>query len=183
MNATVKPTPADGTWLDGAPVSDTDYRRVSEFLFREADLLASRRYDAWLALLAPNLVYRVPLQQFEKRGEERAYGADPAWLDDTRHSIAVRIRQLTHAQSNADRVPSFLRYFVTNVQAVVADDGLRVASQVLLLRVRANNPRPFLLSAARHDLLRPADGGFVLARREVKLDMPIIDAPNLAFFL
>ena len=183
MNAATPAATAGEPWLHGSPVSDTDYRRVSEFLFREADLLASRRYDAWLALLAPDLVYRVPLQQFEKRGEERSYGGDPAWFDETRHSIAVRIRQLTHAQSNADRVPSFLRYFVTNIEAVVADDGLRVASQVLLLRVRANNPQPFLLSAARHDLLRPADGGFVLARREVKLDMPIIDTPNLAFFL
>ena len=183
MNAATPAATAGEPWLHGSPVNDTDYRRVSEFLFREADLLASRRYDAWLALLAPDLVYRVPLQQFEKRGEERAYGADPAWFDETRHSVAVRIRQLTHPQSNADRVPSFLRYFVTNIEAVVADDGLRVASQVLLLRVRANNPQPFLLSAARHDLLRPADGGFVLARREVKLDMPIIDTPNLAFFL
>ena len=183
MNAATPAATAGEPWLHGSPVNDTDYRRVSEFLFREADLLASRRYDAWLALLAPDLVYRVPLQQFEKRGEERAYGADPAWFDETRHSVAVRIRQLTHPQSNADRVPSFLRYFVTNVQALVADDGLRVASQVLLLRVRANNPQPFLLSAARDDLLRPADGGFVLARREVKLDMPIIDTPNLAFFL
>ena len=183
MNAATPAATAGEPWLHGSPVNDTDYRRVSEFLFREADLLASRRYDAWLALLAPDLVYRVPLQQFEKRGEERAYGADPAWFDETRHSIAVRIRQLTHPQSNADRVPSFLRYFVTNIEAVVADDGLRVASQVLLLRVRANNPQPFLLSAARDDLLRPADGGFVLARREVKLDMPIIDTPNLAFFL
>ena len=152
MNAATPAATAGEPWLHGSPVNDTDYRRVSEFLFREADLLASRRYDAWLALLEPDLVYRVPLQQFEKRGEERSYGGDPAWFDETRHSIAVRIRQLTHAQSNADRVPSFLRYFVTNVQAVVADDGLRVASQVLLLRVRANNPQPFLLSAARHDL-------------------------------
>ncbi|MDD3652345.1 aromatic-ring-hydroxylating dioxygenase subunit beta [Immundisolibacter sp.] len=177
MNAATFSLPA------GEPVSDADYRRVSEFLFREADLLASRQYDAWLALLAPDLVYRVPLQQFEKRGEQRSYGGDPAWLDETRHSIGVRIRQLTHPQSNADRVPSFLRYFVTNILAVAADDGPRVASQVLLLRVRANNPQPFLLSAARDDLLRPQGGGLLLARREVRLDMPIIDTPNLAFFL
>jgi 3-phenylpropionate/cinnamic acid dioxygenase small subunit len=183
MSAVIESTPAREPWLAGAPVSDADYRRVCEFLFREADLLARRRYDAWLARLAPDLVYRVPLRQFEKRGEERTYGADPAWFDETRHSLAVRVRQLTHPQSNADCVPSFLRYFVTNIEAVVAHDGIRAASQVLLLRVRANNPQPFLLSAARDDLLRPADGGFLLAQREVSLDMPIIDAPNLAFFL
>lgn len=183
MNAATPAATASEPWLSGAPVSDADYRRVSEFLFREADLLANRQYEAWLARLAPDLVYRVPLQQFEKRGEERHYGGDPAWLDETRHSISVRIRQLTHAQSNADRVPSFLRYFVTNITAAAADDGLRVASQVLLLRVRANNPQPYFLSAARHDLLRPQGGELVLARREVHLDMPRIDTPNLAFFL
>ncbi|MGE0811603.1 MAG: aromatic-ring-hydroxylating dioxygenase subunit beta [Immundisolibacter sp.] len=183
MSAATQAAAADTPWLTGTPVGDADYRRVSEFLFHEARLLASRQYPAWLALLAPDIHHRVPLQQFVKRGEERSYGEAPPWLDETRHSLGIRVRQLMTPQSNADRVPSFLRYFVTNIDAVVAHDGIRVASQVLLLRVRANNPQPFLLSAAREDLLRPADGGLLLARREVQLDMPIIDAPNLALFL
>ena len=122
----------------GQPLDDTEYRQASEWLYREAGLLARRDYDAWLALLAPELHYRVP---------------------------------------------SFLRYFVTNIEGTREGQTLRLSSQVLLLRVRANNPQPFLLSGERHDRLRPGGAGWLLAEREVQLDMPYLDAPNLALFI
>ena len=174
------PAPADAA---GQPLGDAEYRQASEWLYREAGLLAARDYDAWLAMLAPELHYRVPMQQFGKRGETREYGDNPAWLDETRDTLAVRCAQLRHPLSNADRVPSFLRYFVTNIQGARHGETLHVSSQVLLLRVRANNPQPFLLSGERHDRLRPGDDGWLLAEREVKLDMPYLDAPNLALFI
>lgn len=167
----------------GQPLDDTEYRQASEWLYREAGLLARRDYDAWLALLAPELHYRVPMQQFGKRGEAREYGDNPAWLDETRDTLAVRCAQLRHPLSNADRVPSFLRYFVTNIEGTREGQTLRLSSQVLLLRVRANNPQPFLLSGERHDRLRPGGAGWLLAEREVQLDMPYLDAPNLALFI
>jgi 3-phenylpropionate/cinnamic acid dioxygenase small subunit len=176
MNA---PTPAeDGAWLD-----DRDYRAVCQFLFREAELLAAQDYRAWLAMLTPDIRYRVPLQQFTKRGEERGYGDDPAWLDETYASLAIRVGQLLHPASNAQRVPNFLRYFVTNIQGTATADALHVGSQVLLIRVRANNPQPFLLSGARRDVLTRTPAGLRLAAREVRLDMPRLDTPNLALFL
>lgn len=167
---------------DGA-LSDADYRAVCAFLFREAELLAAQDYRAWLGLLAPQIVYRVPLQVFRKRGEERTYGADPAWFDETHASLAIRVEQLLHPASNAQKVPNFLRYFVTNIHGEAAGDSLDVRSQVLVIRVRANNPQPFLLSGARHDVLVRTPAGLRLARREVSLDMPRLDTPNLAFFL
>ncbi len=170
-------------WLGGEPVSDADYRQVSEFLFREADLLSRQAYQTWLTLLAPQITYRVPLQQFSKRGEERSYGSGPAWLDETRASLAIRIKQLADPASNAQKVPNFLRYFVTNIQAAAVGDSLHVTSQVLLMRVRANNPRPFLLSGLRRDRLIRSASTLLLAQRDVQLDMPYIDSPNFAFFL
>lgn len=183
MSAAVPLANAGSPWVQGDTVGDADYRKVSEFLYREAELLASRDYHGWLTLLAPDLSYRIPLQQFGKRGEERSYGSDPAWLDETRDSLTIRVEQLLNPQSNADRVPSFLRYFVTNILASETPDGLRVSSQVLLIRVRANNPQPFFLSGSRRDLLCKTDESLLLTRREVRLDMPQIDSPNLAFFL
>src|SRR3546814_8915928 len=41
--------------------SDT-YADITEFLFDEAELLDGLRFDAWAALLAPDLSYRVPLR-------------------------------------------------------------------------------------------------------------------------
>src|SRR3546814_3924120 len=49
--------------------SDT-YADITEFLFDEAELLDGLRFDAWAALLAPDLSYRVPLRVTRSRSEE-----------------------------------------------------------------------------------------------------------------
>jgi 3-phenylpropionate/cinnamic acid dioxygenase small subunit len=179
VNAQTNPNPSDNT----LPASDSDYRRLCELLYREADLLAGQDYETWLTWLAPQLHYRIPLQVFQQRGAQRSYGGDPAWLDETLDSITIRAKQLLNPLSNAERVPSFMRYFVTNIFVDQNNDGFAVASQVLLIRVRANNPAPFFLSGRRQDQWVESDGRLLLSDREVTLDMPRIDSPNFAFFL
>ena len=50
-------------------------REIAEFLYREAELLDERRYDAWLALLADDIRYWMPLRRNVKsrrRGDRSA---------------------------------------------------------------------------------------------------------------
>jgi hypothetical protein len=59
-------------------MSDTDARtahlllthEIADFLYREAELLDERRYDEWLALLADDLRYWMPMRRNVKYGEE-----------------------------------------------------------------------------------------------------------------
>lgn len=182
MNS-VAQNPSRSSNAPQATVSDSDYRRICELLYREATLLASQDYTTWLTWMAPEVRYRVPLQTFQQRRQERNYGGDSAWYDESLDSLTFRVEQHADPSSNAERVPSFLRYFVTNIFASELEDGFAVDSQVLVLRVRANQPAPFLLSGARQDHWVSRDDQLLLARREVTLDMPYIEASNLAFFL
>ena len=168
---------------NGQPVSDEDYRRISELLFREASLLSCHDYSTWLTLLSPDIDYRMPLQTFQHRNQRRDYGKDPAWLDETHDSLEIRANQLNAAVSNSEAVSSFMRYFVTNILIEKIDAGFAVSSQVLLIRVRANNPAPFFLSAQRSDIWGESGDELLLMDREIHLDMPHIDSPTVAFFM
>ena len=56
---------------DGAGMTDRDDRitrallkqEIEDFLYREADLLDERRYDEWLALLAEDVRYWMPMRR------------------------------------------------------------------------------------------------------------------------
>ncbi len=166
-----------------AAASDGEYRQICELLYREAALLSQQDYRSWLALMAQDIRYQIPLQTFQQRGQERDYGGDSAWYDESLDSLTFRVNQHADPASNAERVPSFLRYFITNIFVNKLDDGFAVNSQVLLLRVRANNPTPFFLSGCRQDHWTGSIEELRLLKREVTLDMPYINAPNFAFFM
>lgn len=167
------------------PVTDTDYRAVCEWLYAEATLLSSHRYREWLDLLTEDVRYLIPRPVFQERGQERVYGLGSPYYDDDIHSLRVRVDKLSGPPlaSNAERTPSFVRLFVTNVRAWVHGDGVRAESDVLALRVRANQPAPAFLSGRREDTLRRTPAGLRLAARTVRMDQPVIEAPNFAFFL
>ncbi len=167
----------------GQPVSDAAYRQISELLFHEASLLSRHEYSTWLTLLAPEISYRMPLQTFQHRNQRRDYGKDPAWLDENYDSLKIRAEQLNNAASNSEAIPSFMRYFVTNILIEESENGFSVSSQVLLIRVRSNNPTPFFLSAQRSDLWIDNGSQLLLSDRAIHLDMPHIDSPTLAFFM
>ena len=166
-------------------VSDTQYRDVCEWLYAEAALLSSHRYREWLSLLTDDVSYQIPRPVFQERGQERVYGLGSPYYDDDMNSLRIRVEKLNGPPmaSNAERTPSFVRLFVTNVRAQVAGDELYVESDVLSLRVRANQPVPSFLSGRREDTLRNTPEGLRLATRTVHMDQPVIDAPNFAFFL
>ena len=168
---------------DGQPVSDAEYRQISELLFNEGSILSRHDYETWLTLLSTDISYRMPLQSFQHRNQQRDYGQNPAWLDETFDSLEIRAKQLNNSASNSEAIPSFMRYFITNILMKKTDQGYAVSSQVLLLRVRANNPAPFFLSAQRSDIWIESGDQLLLADRQINLDMPQIDSPTLAFFM
>jgi len=45
------------------------HQEIEEFLYREADLLDERRYEDWLALVAEDVRYWMPMRRNVKVGE------------------------------------------------------------------------------------------------------------------
>ena len=167
------------------PVSDHQYRAVCEWLYEEAALLSSHSYREWLTLLTEDIRYLIPRPLFQERGQERDYGLGSPYYDDDIHSLRVRIEKLNGPPmaSNAERTPSLIRLFVTNIRARIDDQDLHVQSDVLALRVRANHTTPSFLSGRREDRLCQTPDGLRLAARTVHMDQPVIEAPHFAFFL
>ena len=168
------------TW---SRVAEPQYADIREFLFSEAELLDARHYDKWFALLAPEIEYRVVARVV------RAASAEPRELlilDDRQVDIKTRIAQISNPKLTfAENPAPFMRRFVSNIRAStnVAPDMFNVSSYILLYRKDALAPEPYLISAARRDLLRGVAGGLQLVRRSVSLDQSVIPSANLATFL
>lgn len=175
-------------WPDNtAPVDDALYRRVCEFYYDEADLLAARRYPEWFALLTEDVSYRIGFPEFFEHGTRRRVGIGNGYFDDNHASLKIRVEMLSDPlKTTAENPPSVFNYFVTNIRARRAADeadALETDTRLLIYRVRATEPVPFLLGARRRDRLRLVDGGFRLARREGAIDQSIIQSPNMSWLI
>src|SRR5204863_248590 len=71
---------------------------VEDFLYREAELLDERRYEAWLDLFTEDAHYWMPMRRNVPRDEpEREFtreGADVNWFDEGKETLARRVKQI-----------------------------------------------------------------------------------------
>ena len=78
----------------GPVVGEDLYRQVREWLYQEAELLDEGRFEAWLELLADDLLYQAPV----RLTRERATGGDVSFemfhLDETRATLGLRVERL-----------------------------------------------------------------------------------------
>ena len=166
-------------------VDDALYRRVCEFYYDEADLLSARDYKTWFSLLAQDIHYKVGFPEFYEGGMRRQVGIGNPYFDDNHASLKIRTGLLSsHTTTTAEDPPSVLNYFVTNIRAFHAADGdneLEVTQRLLVYRVRASEPQPFILGARRRDRLRIDGDWFLLANRDVTLDQSVIQSPNMSW--
>ena len=71
-------------------------QELEEFLYHEAELLDERRYAEWLALLADDVRYWMPMRRNVKFGElEREFtreGLDINWFDEGKETLTRHVR-------------------------------------------------------------------------------------------
>src|SRR5579863_7232594 len=171
-------------------------QEIEEFLYREAALLDERRYEEWLALLADDIRYWMPMRRNVKFGDnEREFtreGTDIAWFDEGKDTLTRRVRQIETGIHWAEEPVSRISHLVTNVQLVEASPSVAAAQEVtarcrfLIYRNRVETETDFLVGK-REDLLRRPDGsktgeGWQIARRKIILDQNVLLSKNLTFF-
>ena len=167
------------------PFSSAEHQEAHEFLVREAELLDERRFREWLELLAPDVVYRMPVRVTAPESLERSLLDDMAHFDEDLYSLRKRVERFETGHAWTEDPPSRTRHFVTNVRAYAGpgDGELVVRSYVLLFRSRGDIRDADLVSAERIDLLRRTEDGLRLARREILADESVLRTQNLAVFL
>jgi len=166
-------------------------QEIEEFLYREADLLDERRYEDWLALIAEDVRYWMPMRRNVKVGEpEREFtraGQDINWFDEGKEILSRRVKQILTGMHWAEEPVSRISHMISNVRvlevnpSIVEPEEVSVRCRFLIYRNRVETETDILVGK-REDLLRRADGRWQIARRKIVLDQNVLLTKNLTFF-
>lgn len=164
--------------------SDADYQAALDFLYQEAELLDERRWRDWLALLADDVTYEMPVRVTRAGSLEGSVLADMDHFREDHFSLQKRVERLETEYAWTEDPPSRTRHVVTNVRVFRTSSGELVArSYLLLFRSRGDARPPEWVCAERTDRLRWVDGQLRLVHRRVVVDESVLRTQNLAIFL
>lgn len=158
--------------------------RCARFLADEARALDEHRYDDWLAMLADDISYEVPVRSTRLERTEPGFSTTSFLMREDHYSLRMRVERLRTKHAWAEDPASRNRHLVTNVASTATPDGIEVRSALLLVRARLDSPVTEMLTADRVDLLREtADGALQLAKRTVYVDQTTLQLSAITTFL
>jgi 3-phenylpropionate/cinnamic acid dioxygenase small subunit len=160
--------------------------RVEQFLYHEARLLDERRFDEWLELFTDDVRYWMPVVFTRERGaREIGDDKDPAWYDDDKTTLSLRVKRLHTEYAWAEEPPSRTVRIVSNVEVRPAGGNggeLEVYSKFLTYKNRLEQETN-IFAGTREDLLRVTkEGGFRIAKRKIILAQNVLLAKNISIF-
>ena len=165
--------------LEAAPLQ----HRVEQFLYDEAALLDARRYRDWLALIAEDMHYWMPIRRTVTQAEvamEFTKVGDMAFFDDDREMLEMRVKKLEAGSAWSEDPPSRSRHFISNVRVTeAAGDEITAESCFCLYRTRLNTEVD-AWTGRRVDGLRLVGDRFLLTRRHLFLDQTLIRSTNMS---
>jgi 3-phenylpropionate/cinnamic acid dioxygenase small subunit len=133
------------------------------FLYHEARLLDTQRYEEWLQLFTADATYWVPLEQGQKDPFETS-----SIIHDDRTLLELRVKQIRHPRAHARQPLARTVHQVSNVvQLGEANGELRVGSALTVVEFRNEKQRVYG-ALVEHRLRRKADT-FQIAHKRVDL--------------
>jgi 3-phenylpropionate/cinnamic acid dioxygenase small subunit len=134
-----------------------------QFLFHEARLLDTHKYEEWLALFTDDATYWVPLEQGQKDPYEIS-----SIIHDDRTLLELRVKQIRHPRAHARQPLARTVHQVGNV-SVLADGGQEVRVGSTLTVVEFRNEKQRLYGALVEHRLRKSGDTFRIAHKRVDL--------------
>lgn len=158
---------------------------VEAFLFQEARLLSSRRYEEWFGLFADPSRYRLPIAS----SSDAAETLEPSLVDDDLQRLRERIYRLTDTPAHAQMPPSRTVHSYTNIEvARSSPERLTAAAVFSVHELRVGGPSQVGLGEPR--LLAGTVEFTILDEPELRIEEKTVwlidrDLPlgNLAFLL
>jgi 3-phenylpropionate/cinnamic acid dioxygenase small subunit len=135
---------------------------VEQFLYHEARLLDTQRYEEWLALFTDDATYWVPLEKDQKDPYETS-----SIIHDDRTLLELRVKQARHPRAHARQPLARTVHQVGNIMIEESRDEVRVSSTLQLVEFR--NEKQHLYGALVEHRLRRVNGGFKIAHKRVDL--------------
>lgn len=167
-------------------------REIEEFLYDEANLLDERRFKEWLATLADDLRYFMPMEYNVKFGEHATRELTTrekqmSWFNEGKWTLTKRVEQILTGVHWAEEPLSRVCRMVSNVQlsAIETNAGgeleVDVTSRFLIYQNRCEYEQYFFVGD-RMDRIRRTDSGWKLAQREIRIHQNVLLAKNLSIF-
>ena len=135
---------------------------VEQFLYYEARLLDTQRYEEWLELFTDDATYWVPLEQNQKDPLETS-----SIIHDDRTLLELRVRQARHPRAHARQPLARTVHQVGNIMVEEGAGEVKVTSTLQLVEFR--NEKQRLYGALVEHRLRRVNGGFRIAHKRVDL--------------
>lgn len=173
--------------IDGMRLSDMQtHFEVTQFYNLEAEFLDDGRFADWLEMLADDLHYWAPIRSNRLRRQQALSIAAPgesAFYDETRDSLAWRIRRYDSGMAWAEDPPSRTRHLVTNISARERSDGLlQVRSAFIVYRNRLHTEVD-IYAGGRNDVIRRAGAhGFEVVKRTILFEQNVLLMKNISTF-
>jgi len=148
-----------------------------QFLYHEARLLDTQRYEDWLALFTDDATYWVPLEQGQKDPHETS-----SIIHDDRTLLELRVKQLRHPRAHARQPLARTVHQVANVVELGRANGeLRIGSTLTVVEFRHEKQR--LYGALVEHRLRPERDTFRIAHKRVDLVNSEAELDGIAILL
>ncbi|MAM62232.1 aromatic-ring-hydroxylating dioxygenase subunit beta [Maritimibacter sp. UBA3975] len=160
---------------------------ISQFLYREAELLDDRDFRGWMTCFSEDVHYWMPHRTNRpprERAREVSAANELAIYDEFHQDLKARVAKIETGKAWAEEPPSRTRHFVSNVRVTRKDADFRVRSNILVIQCR-NDLDEHLFVGERFDLLRSdpeGSGGFRIAERKIVLDQATLRAPSISIF-
>ncbi|HTM59436.1 MAG TPA: aromatic-ring-hydroxylating dioxygenase subunit beta [Burkholderiales bacterium] len=134
-----------------------------QFLYHEAQLLDTQKYEEWLALFTDDATYWVPLEQGQKDPYETS-----SIIHDDRTLLELRVKQVRHPRAHA-RLPLARTVHQVGNVSILSDTAaeVRVASTLTVVEFRNERQRVYG-ALVEHRLRRKADT-FQIAHKRIDL--------------
>ncbi|ETB35782.1 aromatic-ring-hydroxylating dioxygenase subunit beta [Mycobacterium avium subsp. hominissuis 10-5606] len=165
---------------------EPEHFEIVEFLEDEATLLDSGKLIEWIALMAVDVRYQMPVRSTRDLIDGSEFSDGMFMFDETIMTLGIKATRLAATTSAwAEKPPSRTRRHITNIRVfrTGVDGEYEVTSSLLLLRNRYQEHNYEIISARRVDLLRRQDGELKIAKRVIYSDQASLGTQNLAIFL
>ena len=148
-----------------------------EFLYQEARLLDTQRYEEWLELFTEDATYWVPLEQNQKDPFETS-----SIIHDDRTLLELRVKQARHARAHSRQPLARTVHQVGNVMKLREANGELIIGSTLQV-VEFRNEKQRLYAALVEHRLRPAGESFRIAHKRIDLVNSEGELDGIAFLL
>jgi len=115
-----------------------EHYEIEQFLYRQSELLDSKKWQAWIDLFTPDGVYWMPPDASYK-----TWDGQPAIFAEDKNLMTVRMKRVLHPDAWSQRPLWETNHVISNVQIQKTGKNLTVKSRFHMMELRRDDVRHF----------------------------------------